>query len=141
MRVAKDSGARTTLGDALESCDQSEQLIGMDRHAQSCDQGEPGVVIGGHRVSNFVSPAKAIFRKGAYQGAMTSPKNKAPPRRVQYAALPYRRKGNSSTDRMMALPAFCNFAISDLMSSSGFLILKSQESTSVEKVATLRAPR
>jgi 8-oxo-dGTP pyrophosphatase MutT (NUDIX family) len=32
---------------------------------------------------------------------MTSPKNKVLPRRVQYAALPYRRKGNSSTEVLL----------------------------------------
>ena len=45
--------------------------------------------------------AKAVFREGAYQGPMTSPKNKVLPRRVQYAALPYRRKGNSSTEVLL----------------------------------------
>jgi 8-oxo-dGTP pyrophosphatase MutT (NUDIX family) len=42
-----------------------------------------------------------MFRKGAYQESMTSPKKKVPARRVQYAALPYRRKGNSSTEVLL----------------------------------------
>src|SRR3984893_9736085 len=42
-----------------------------------------------------------MFRKGPYQESMTSPKKKVSARRVQYAALPYRRKGNSSTEVLL----------------------------------------
>jgi 8-oxo-dGTP pyrophosphatase MutT (NUDIX family) len=42
-----------------------------------------------------------MFRKKDHRESMTSRKKKAPAKRVQYAALPYRRKGKSQTEVLL----------------------------------------
>jgi len=44
---------------------------------------------------------KGMFGTSARQVSMTPPKKKAPAKRVQYAALPYRRKGKSPTEVLL----------------------------------------
>jgi 8-oxo-dGTP pyrophosphatase MutT (NUDIX family) len=44
---------------------------------------------------------KAFLGKVLIRESMTSPKKKAHAKRVQYAALPYRRKGNSATEVLL----------------------------------------
>src|SRR5262249_51923057 len=53
------------------------------------------------------------------------------------AAVPFWK----SCIRMMPLPSLLSLPTRDLVSSSGFLILKSKESMSVEKLAMFRPPR
>jgi 8-oxo-dGTP pyrophosphatase MutT (NUDIX family) len=44
---------------------------------------------------------KAFCSENVHQESMTPPKKKAPSKRVQYAALPYRRKGKSAPEVLL----------------------------------------
>jgi 8-oxo-dGTP pyrophosphatase MutT (NUDIX family) len=44
---------------------------------------------------------KAFFEENVHQESMAGPTKKAPAKRVQYAALPYRRKGKSAPEVLL----------------------------------------
>ena len=57
---------------------------------------EPALIGAGCR-----SRMKAFCSENVHQESMTPPKKKAPSKRVQYAALPYRRKGKSAPEVLL----------------------------------------